>query len=138
MSYKVQDIMKEKVVTIKASNSVRNAAKMMNYRGISSLVVTQGSKIKGIITEKDLVTRVIANGADPQKTKIKDIMSQPVIIVHPEQTLESAVKVMLIPVTSAAASCSPSRIDPFTATRVTSPWREVIEAEFRSPSVSIR
>jgi CBS domain-containing protein len=96
MSYTVEDVMKKDVITIDAHRSARQAAKMMNYRGVSSLVVTNEKKLQGIVTEKDLVTRIMAEGSDPEKIEIGAIMSQPVIIVRPNQSLESAVKVMLL------------------------------------------
>ena len=96
MSYKVEDVMKTSVITIDIDRTARQAAKMMNYKGVSSLVVTKKKKLQGIITEKDLVARIIAKGVDPEKIKIRDIMSQPVVIVKPDQSLESAVKVMLM------------------------------------------
>jgi CBS domain-containing protein len=69
----------------------------MNYRGVSSLlVINDGNKLMGIITEKDIVSRVVAGDINPNTTKIHEIMSQPVITVRPAQSLESAVKVMLM------------------------------------------
>ena len=69
MSYKVEDVMKTSVITIDIDRTARQAAKMMNYKGVSSLVVTKKKKLQGIITEKDLVARIIAKGVDPEKIK---------------------------------------------------------------------
>jgi len=77
MSYTIEDVMKTSVITIDAHQSARQAAKMMNYKGVSSLVVTN-KKLQGIVTEKDLVTRIMATGTDPEKIEIREIMSQPV------------------------------------------------------------
>jgi signal-transduction protein with cAMP-binding, CBS, and nucleotidyltransferase domain len=96
MSIKVEDVMRSSVVTIEGEYSVRQAAKMMEFRGVSSLVVVSKKKISGIVTEKDLCTRVIAKGRDAEKVKVMEIMSQPVIIVRPDMSLESAVQVMLM------------------------------------------
>jgi len=96
MSLKVEDVMRSSVVTIEGSYTVRQAAKMMDYRGVSSLVVTSKKKLAGIVTEKDLCTRVVAKGEDPGSVKVKDIMSQPVIVVKPDALLESAIQVMLV------------------------------------------
>jgi CBS domain-containing protein len=66
----------------------------MKHWSVSSLVVMK-KKLQGIITEKDLVTRVIAEGQDPDQTSIESVMSQPVIAVKSNQSLESAIKVLV-------------------------------------------
>jgi signal-transduction protein with cAMP-binding, CBS, and nucleotidyltransferase domain len=96
MSIKVEDVMRTSVVTIDGEYSARQAAKMMEFKGVSSLVVTSKKKISGIVTEKDLCTRVLAKGRDAEKVKVREIMSQPVIIVRPDMSLEGAVQVMLM------------------------------------------
>ena len=96
MSIKVEDVMRSSVVTIEGESSARQAAKMMDFRGVSSLVVMSRKKISGIVTERDLCTRVMAKGRDAEKVKVMEIMSQPVIIVRPDTPLENAVQVMLM------------------------------------------
>jgi signal-transduction protein with cAMP-binding, CBS, and nucleotidyltransferase domain len=96
MSIKVEDVMRSSVVTIEGEYSARQAAKMMDIKGVSSLVVMSKKRISGIVTEKDLCTRVMAKGRDAEKVKVIEIMSQPVIIVRPDMSLENAVQVMLM------------------------------------------
>jgi len=96
VSLKVEDVMRPSVVTIDVKYNARQAAKLMDYRGVSSLVVVARKKLAGILTEKDLVTRVVAKGKDPEKAKVGDIMTQPVVIVRPDALLESAIQVMLM------------------------------------------
>jgi len=96
MALRVEDVMKQGVVTIDGKYTARQAAKMMDYRGVSSLVVVAKKRISGILTEKDLCTRVVAKGSDPAKIRVGDIMTQPVVIVRPDSLLESAVQVMLV------------------------------------------
>lgn len=96
MSLRVEDVMRPNVVTIDIRYNARQAAKMMDYRSVSSLVVMSRKKLAGILTEKDLVTRVVAKGRDPEKAKVGDIMTQPVVIVRPDASLESAIQVMLM------------------------------------------
>ncbi len=96
MSIKVEDVMRSSVVTIEGEYSARQAARMMEFKGVSSLVVVSKKKISGIVTEKDLCTRVIAKGRDAERVKVMEIMSQPVIIVRPDMSLEKAVQVMLM------------------------------------------
>jgi signal-transduction protein with cAMP-binding, CBS, and nucleotidyltransferase domain len=96
MSMKVEDVMHASVVTIDAKYTARQAAKMMDYRGVSSLIVVSKKKLSGIITEKDLCTRVVAKGMNPELVKVEAIMTQPVVFVRPESPLESAIQVMLM------------------------------------------
>jgi CBS domain-containing protein len=96
MALKVEDVMRQTVVTIEGRYTARQAAKMMDYRGVSSLVVLAKKRLAGIITEKDLCSRVLAKGGNPEKTKVIDIMTQPVVVVRPDALLESAVQVMLV------------------------------------------
>jgi len=96
MALKVEDVMRQSVVTIEGKYTARQAAKMMDYRGVSSLVVMSKKRLAGIVTEKDLCTRIVAKGSNPEKIKVIDIMSQPVVIVRPDALLESAVQVMLV------------------------------------------
>ncbi len=95
MALRVEDVMRASVVTIDGKYTARQAAKMMDYRGVSSLVVVSKKKLAGIVTEKDLCTRVVAKGGDPERVKVGDIMTQPVVIVRPDSLLESAIQVML-------------------------------------------
>jgi len=96
MSMKVEDVMHSNVVTIDSKYTARQAAKMMDYRGVSSLVVVSKKKLSGIITEKDICTRVVAKGMNPECVKVEEIMTQPVVIVKPDSLLESAIQVMLM------------------------------------------
>lgn len=107
---RVDDVMARKVFTIEPERSVKHAAKMMSLCGISSLVVLSKGEVVGILTERDLVARVMAKGLDPSKAFVGDVMSRPVIVIGPSTPLETAIQVMLarrikkLPVTSSAAN----------------------------------
>lgn len=94
MSLCVKDVMVRDVVTIDSDRSVKYAARVMNYFSIGSLVVMSESKIVGILTERDVMTRVVAKGKNSEKVMIGDVMSRPLIVVSPTTPLEDAVKVM--------------------------------------------
>ncbi|KON31468.1 hypothetical protein AC482_00655 [miscellaneous Crenarchaeota group-15 archaeon DG-45] len=95
MSLCVQDVMVRDVITIESDYTVKYAARVMNYFGIGSLVVMSESRVVGILTERDVLTRVVAKGSSSEKVLVRDIMSQPLIVVGPTMPLEDAVKVML-------------------------------------------
>lgn len=87
--------MTPQVVTIEPTQSVKNAARRMTMFGISSLLVLSKEGLKGIITEKDIISRVVCMDLEPSKVKVKEIMSEPVIVVGPDEPLEKAVELML-------------------------------------------
>jgi CBS domain-containing protein len=91
---KVEDIMVEDVITVDSDASVMEAVKLMNENEIGCLVVIRRGKAIGIITERDLLKRVIAKMRDPRKTKVRQIMTKPLIVGDPNMDLEDATKLM--------------------------------------------
>ena len=92
---RVSDIMTEAPLdTIEQGLSVQYAANIMRERNRGSLIVLDSNKPVGIITERDIVRRLVADARDPQEVKVKDIMSTPLITIGPEATIEAAAKVM--------------------------------------------
>ncbi|MEM2855950.1 MAG: CBS domain-containing protein [Candidatus Nitrosocaldaceae archaeon] len=91
---RVTEIMTEYPLdTIEQGLSIQHAANIMKERGRGSLVVLDNKKPIGIITERDIVRRVVAEGRD-LNIKVKDVMSTPLITVGPEATVEVAAKIM--------------------------------------------
>ncbi|MCL4435848.1 MAG: CBS domain-containing protein [Thaumarchaeota archaeon] len=86
--------MTKDVVTIEGDKTVLEAAKMMRLKKFSSLVVTDKGKTAGILTERDLVRKVLAEDRDPSKLLIYQIMSTELITTTPETSIENAAKVM--------------------------------------------
>ena len=87
----VQDILGrkgEEVVTMAAGDSALDAARMMNERGIGSVVVTDGDAVIGIFTERDVLRRVVADQQDPAKVQLSQVMTSPVITCRPEARVE--------------------------------------------------
>jgi IMP dehydrogenase len=76
----VKDILAAKgteVVSMVAEESVMNAARLMNERGIGGVVVTEREEIVGIFTERDILRRVVAEQRDPARTVLRDVMTEP-------------------------------------------------------------
>ena len=96
MSLKVSDIMTRDVITIEIGKTVREAVEIMNEKGIGCLVVTKGRVPIGIITERDVLKKIVVEGRDPQKTRIEEIMSSPLITGSPSMTLEDAAKLLIL------------------------------------------
>jgi CBS domain-containing protein len=70
------------------------AVKIMNENEIGCLIVTRKGKAVGIITERDLLKRVIGKSKNPKTTKVREIMTKPLIAGHPDMDLEEATKLM--------------------------------------------
>lgn len=101
---KAKEIMVSPVVTVDAETTIYEAAKIMGEKRIGSVVVTIDSKPIGIFTERDLLTKVIANGLDMRNTKVAISMSSPLITVDEETSVKDAIilmagrKIMRLPV----------------------------------------
>ena len=94
MSLKAEDVMVKEVVTIDANKTAKDAADMMNRYEIGCLIVVRKGKAIGIMTERDLLKRVISEARNPDTTKVKDIMSKPLIVVEGDTELEDAARLM--------------------------------------------
>ncbi len=95
LSLEVQDIMINKVVTGSASISVKEAVDTMNAHGIGCLVVMEKESPVGIVTERDLLKRVLAESKDPRKINVQEIMSKPLIVGKPDMLIEEVIKLMI-------------------------------------------
>jgi len=95
MSLEVQDIMISKVVTGRVSISVKEAVDTMNEHGIGCLVVVEKESPVGIVTERDLLKRVLAESKDPRKINVQEIMSKPLIVGKPDMLIEEVIKLMI-------------------------------------------
>ena len=81
---------REKFVTVERDMNVRTAGQIMRDRNIGSLFVTNGKEIVGVVTDTDMVRRVVATGADMMKTTVEQIMSAPIITIEENKTLLDA------------------------------------------------
>lgn len=88
-----RDIMSKSVVTIGAEDSIQLAARLMRDNDIGALPVTQDNKVIGIITDRDIVIRAVAQGFD-LKTRVAEVMSKPVIAVQEDEFVFTAIKIM--------------------------------------------
>ncbi len=90
----VKEIMSVNVVTMPPDATVLEIAKSMTKIDIGSIVIVKAERAIGIITETDIVTRVIAKQKDPKTTKAKEVMSSPLIHITPDTALTEAMRVM--------------------------------------------
>lgn len=89
----VNQVMSKNVLTAEKSTSLQDAAQEMNRLNVGCVVVTDDSNPIGIITERDFVTKVAAEGR-PLFTEISEVMSSPLITIDPEKTIWEASEIM--------------------------------------------
>ncbi len=90
----VMDAMTRTPVVFGPEISVENAVKLMLKSKVGSLLVQENNLLKGIVTEKDLIQKIILNGNNPKKTKISNVMNSIVVTVKPDVDVMDAVKLM--------------------------------------------
>jgi CBS domain-containing protein len=91
---KVIDIAEKDVVMLDESTSVAEAVKTMRQKGVSSIFVSRRGILVGIVTERDILYRVIAENRGPFKTVLKDVMSFPLVSIDGLATVKQAVSIM--------------------------------------------
>lgn len=91
---KASNVMVKEVVTIDENSSVKEAVDKMNKADIGSIIVARNGEPVGIITERDLLKRIIAQGKNAESTKAKDIMSSPLTFILPDADLEEVAHLM--------------------------------------------
>ena len=91
---KIKDLMTVKPRTVKSGDSVVEAAKLMKGEDAGIAPIVDGEKLVGVVTDRDIAIRVVAEGRDPQSTKVEEVASQNVVTVDPQQDLDEALRLM--------------------------------------------
>ena len=95
MSLKVKDVMVTNIITIETGATARKAAELMNRHDIGCIIIVDShDKPMGIVTERDMLKRVMLQARDPRRARISFIMSKPLITVSPETDLREAINLM--------------------------------------------
>lgn len=92
--YKVLDVMTNKPVVAEKEMMLKDAAKLMADNNVNSLLISEDDKATGIITDEDLVRKVVAVGMDPKKLKLREIMTTDLISITPEKDIYDALLLM--------------------------------------------
>ena len=94
MAKSVRDAMTEDPRSIGVSASVVEAARLMREQHIGSLPVTEDERLVGMITDRDITTRVVAESSVPETTSVEDVYSRDLISVEPDNGLDEALQLM--------------------------------------------
>jgi len=94
VTMKIEEVMIKNVITLQRDVSAYDAVKLMNENRIGCLVVLQYGQVAGIITERDMLERVLEKCKNPKETKVTEIMTKRVIVGKPDMQLAEAAKIM--------------------------------------------
>ena len=86
----VREIMTTRIVSVQPNTSVKDAALMMNRHNIGSVPVVDGASVRGMLTDRDIVLRCVAENRDATTLKVTDICSQGAVSVRPDQSVSDA------------------------------------------------
>lgn len=91
---RVADAMSRSVVSTTPDAPVSEAAKTMSELRIGCLVVREGEKLAGILTERDILSRIVVPARDPRKTRVAEVMTRTVMTVSSQTPIEEAADIM--------------------------------------------
>jgi CBS domain-containing protein len=91
---KVRDIMAPAPVCMTSIESVASAARTMRDQAIGTVLVLENGELRGILTDRDIVVRAIAEGRDPETTRVGDICSKNLIVLGPDADLDDVTRVI--------------------------------------------
>jgi CBS domain-containing protein len=94
MGKKVRDLMTKDPMCVSPSQSLAEAARILRDEDVGSLPVCEDDRVIGIVTDRDIVIRAVADGSDPRTTSVADVASREVQTVDPDENLDDALKVM--------------------------------------------
>jgi CBS domain-containing protein len=94
MGKNVRDAMTSNPRSIEPSTTVTEAARLMKTEDVGSLPIVDGDQLVGMVTDRDVVIRVVAEGKDLQSTTVGEIASRDLVTVDPEQDLDEALRLM--------------------------------------------
>jgi CBS domain-containing protein len=94
MGMRIQDAMTSNPRGVETSTPVVEAARLMKSEDVGSLPVLDGERLVGMVTDRDIVLRVVAEGKDAESTTVAEIASTDLVTVDPQQDLDEALRLM--------------------------------------------
>jgi CBS domain-containing protein len=91
MAMQIREVMTSDPISLPATSSTMEAARTMRDADIGNVVVVDGQNVFGILTDRDIVLRVIAEGRDPTATPLRDICSHELTTLSPQDSVDEAV-----------------------------------------------
>ena len=90
----IRDVMTSNPTTCEPQASVVDAAKVMAQEDVGSIPIVESNRLVGVVTDRDIVIRVVAEGRDPQSVTVGDVASRDLVTVSPDDDLDRALQLM--------------------------------------------
>jgi len=90
----IRDVMTSEPRTVTADSTVAEAARLMRDEDTGIATITEGERLVGVVTDRDIAIAVVAEGKDPQSTKVTEISASKLVTVDPQQDLDEALRLM--------------------------------------------
>jgi CBS domain-containing protein len=90
----VRELMTSDPIVLESSESVLSAAQRMRDADVGAVLVKDRGNLRGIVTDRDLVVRAMADGLDPEEVTLGQTVSQGLVILSPDDTIGDAIEVM--------------------------------------------
>ena len=94
MAKSIREAMTSNPCSIDADKSVAYTAKMLRDEDVGIAPVVEGDRLVGVLTDRDIAVRVVAEGLDPEKVKVSEVASRDVVTLDPQQDLDEALRLM--------------------------------------------
>ena len=94
MAKTIREVMTSKLCSIDTDKSVAYAAKMMRDEDVGMAPIVEGDRLVGVLTDRDIAVRVVAEGRDPEQVKVTEVASRDVVTLDPQQDLDEALRLM--------------------------------------------
>ena len=90
----VKDVMSKRLVAVSPEDTVYGAAELMQRHDIGTILVCDAKGLKGVLTDRDIVTRCVSTGKNSNTTAVSDVMTESPVYVRPDQSVLEAAKLM--------------------------------------------
>jgi CBS domain-containing protein len=90
----VKDAMTRGVICVDVKDTVQEAAEVMKKNDISAVIVTKKGDGVGIVTERDVICKIVAENKNPKKILVGDVMTSPLITIKPSANIDDAARIM--------------------------------------------
>jgi CBS domain-containing protein len=94
MAKKVRELMSEQPIKLSSSSPIIEAARRMRAANVGAIIVEDNGQPCGIVTDRDIAVRAVADGRDPESTRIAEISSKDLTAVSPDDDLDRAIQLM--------------------------------------------
>ncbi len=94
MAQRVTEIMTDRIISVELSNSAADAARVMRDEDVGDVLVTENNIVRGVVTDRDIVVRVVSHGSDASTTSVRDVKSNRVVSVAPDTPVDEAIQTL--------------------------------------------